>query len=105
MLNKTFYWLPRILSLLFIAFISMFALDVFGEPQWFLALLIHLIPSFVLTIFTIIAWKYERSGGILFIIAGIVLLFMTNFEGPIVYFPAFVIGALHMFKSFLPENS
>jgi hypothetical protein len=99
--SKIFYWLPRILSILFIAFISIFALDVFGQPQWFLALIIHLIPSFFLIFFTVIAWKFEKLGGILFIAIGIALLFITNFEGLILYIPAFVIGALYLYKGFL----
>jgi hypothetical protein len=65
-MKKVFYWLPRILSILFIAYISMFALDVFEQPQWLLALLIHLIPSFILVILTIIAWKYDLVGALVF---------------------------------------
>lgn len=63
-------FLPRVLSIAFILFLSMFALDVFGAYQgWELivALLAHLIPSFVLLAFTIVAWRYELVGAVGFI--------------------------------------
>jgi len=96
--DKILYWLPRILSILFIAFISMFALDVFGEPNWFPALLIHLIPSFILVAITIFAWKNERLGGFAFIGAGILLMFFTHFEAIILYVPIFAIAALYLIR-------
>ena len=87
--------LTRILSIVFILFISMFALDVFGEEQWFLALLIHLIPSFILMVVTIVSWKREFLGGILWLILGISFMIMS-LESWIVYVPAMVIGGLNL---------
>lgn len=95
-MKKVFYLLPRFLSILYIAFISMFALDVISEPQWFIALLMHLIPSFFLIILTIIAWKNEVFGGILFLLTGISLLILTHFEALIIAIPAFIIGSLFL---------
>jgi hypothetical protein len=50
--KRILLWAPRALSILFIAFLSLFALDVFGEQVGFwrtvLALTMHLIPSVVL---------------------------------------------------------
>lgn len=90
------YWFPRILSILFILFLSMFAMDVFGEPRWYIALPMHLIPSFILIILTTIAWKRERFGGILFLIYGIVMaIFNRAF---IIAAPAFVIGVLYLIE-------
>lgn len=100
-MKKFLYWLPRIISILFIIFISSFALDVFENPQWFLPLLIHLIPSFILIILTIIAWKYERFGGFAFIVAGLLLLIFTNFKSPIIFIPIIVIGALFLSRKYL----
>lgn len=97
-MKKIFYWLPRILAILFIVFISMFALDVFSEPNWPLALFMHLIPSYLLITITIIAWKNEVLGGFLFLIAGFVLLIFTHFEALIIGIPAFVIGVLFLVK-------
>ena len=94
---KTFYyWLPRILSILFIAFISIFALDVLGEPQWFLALIMHLIPSFILIVITIIAWKFSKIGGFLFLAAGTAMFLF--FHSITIAVPAFVIGILFLKK-------
>lgn len=90
------YWLPRVLSVLFIIFISVFALDVFGEPKWFLALIMHLVPSFVLIILTAIAWKNERLGGSLFIAAGLLTLVFSVFESLIISVPTMIIGILFL---------
>lgn len=65
------YYLPRYLGVLVILFISSFALDVFvgGESLFHStgALIIHLLPSILLSAILGIAWKFERVGGILFI--------------------------------------
>ena len=95
-MTKVLYWLPRVLAILLIAFISLFALDVFGEPRWFLALLMHLIPSFVLIAITAFAWKWEQLGGLAFLAAGAFFLFFTRFEAFIIAIPALVIGALFL---------
>lgn len=93
-----FYWLPRILAILYTAFISLFALDVFGEPQWFLALVIHLIPSFVLILLTVVAWKHERIGGFLFLAAGFAMV--SFFHSFTIAAPAFAVGALFLAGSY-----
>lgn len=103
-MNKFLYWLPRILAILFIGFISMFALDVFEEPQWLLALVMHLIPGLILALITFVAWKHAYWGGILFIIGGIFSLFFFNFETMIVFIPALVIGALFLIEGVLNKR-
>jgi hypothetical protein len=74
-LTKITHWTPRILCILAILLVSMFALDAFepGETIWhqLLAFLIHLIPSFVLLASLVVAWKWEKAGGIIFILLGI----------------------------------
>ena len=60
-MKKTLNWIARILAIALIAFFSLFALDVFGQPGWFLGLIMHLIPSFILIIITVIAWKNETA--------------------------------------------
>jgi len=84
---KVFHWLPRILCILAILFISMFALDAFAPGltiwQQLGAFLMHLIPSFVLLALLILAWKWEFIGGILFAIIGLALsplVFMHNYR-------------------------
>ena len=74
-ITRLFYWLPRIICILAILFISAFAGDAFetGHSFWqqIAAFLIHLIPSFVLLALLIIAWRWEYIGGIIFIVIGI----------------------------------
>lgn len=84
---KTVHWLPRIICILAILFISIFALDAFNPEktlwQQIVAFLMHLIPSFVLIIFLIIAWKWEFIGGIIFILLGLgfsPIIFMHNYN-------------------------
>jgi hypothetical protein len=66
-----FLWAPRILCILAICFISLFALDSFAPGltlgQQLEAFAMHMIPSFVLLIFLIVAWKWELIGGLIFI--------------------------------------
>ena len=95
-MKKFLYWLPRVLSIAYIAFISLFALDVLGEPQWFLALLIHLIPTYILTFLTIIAWKQERWGGLFLIIAGLATLLFFRFQAMIISLPVLILGVLFL---------
>ncbi len=84
---KLLHWTPRILVILAILFVSMFALDSFSSERTFWqnagAFLMHLVPSFVLLGILIVAWKWEKVGGIILMAVGIifsVLVFMLNFE-------------------------
>ncbi len=69
-MKRSLYWTPRVLCLLFAAFISLFALDVFDHHLGFwhtlLALLIHLIPTFFLLLILAATWRWEWIGGVLF---------------------------------------
>ena len=72
---KFFYWLPRILCIVAILFVSMFASDAFSSEESFIVQLgdfiMHLIPSFVLLFLLIVTWKKELLGGIIFMIIGL----------------------------------
>jgi len=81
------HWLPRIICILAILFISMFALDAFAPGLTFWqqigGLLMHLIPSFILLALLVVAWKWELIGGIIFTIIGLVLsplVFQHNYN-------------------------
>ena len=114
--------LPRILSILAIGFISLFALDSFDHGtlgEQILAFLIHMIPSFVLTIILAIAWKWELIGGILYILLGIVLspfIFMHNYRMnhsiwisleviALITFPFVLSGSLFVWSHFKKRKS
>jgi hypothetical protein len=103
---KVLWWLPRILSLLFIVFISLFAMDVFSQGyvwyEFIIALVMHLIPTIILVSVLLIAWKQELFGAIAFYGAAIVLAFMV---GPgnedligflVIALPVFVIATLFL---------
>jgi hypothetical protein len=70
-LKQILFWTPRIAGILFVLFISLFALDIFDAKLSFwetvVGLFMHLIPSILLTIAIIIAWKREWFGALLFI--------------------------------------
>ena len=83
--TRVIHWIPRILCIIAILFISLFALDSFSSDRtiWqnLAAFLMHLIPSFVLLGVLIVAWKWEMVGGIILTITGIILFIaLLNFN-------------------------
>ena len=98
-MEKLFYWAPRVLAILYTIFISMFALDVFGEDFSWLALFMHLVPTYILIGATLIAWRWEVIGGVIFAALGIwyIGLAWGKFDwitGLIVAGPVFLIAIL-----------
>jgi hypothetical protein len=84
---KVFHWLPRIICILAILFVSLFAADAFAPEltiwQQIGAFLIHLIPSFILVALLVVAWKWEYIGGIIFIVIGLgfsPIIFIHNYK-------------------------
>jgi len=103
-MKKFIYWLPRVLSILFILFLALFALDVFGEygfPEILIALFMHLIPNFLLIIALVIAWKWEVVGGVIFLVLGLFsIMFFKTYKDIIVFLlvssPSLIIGVLFL---------
>jgi len=99
---------PRILSIVFIAFLVMFSLDEFrpGSGFWEIAvgLFMHNIPVFILIAALVVAWKRELVGAIVFVLAGLLyIVFAFNRAGnswlalawiAMISVPAFIIGGL-----------
>jgi hypothetical protein len=89
-MKRKFIWLPRALAITYAAFLSLFALDVFSEGYGFgetiVALFIHLLPTLLIIVSLLLAWRFERIGGLLFIGLG--------FLYSIVFAPADVIALL-----------
>lgn len=84
---QIFHGLPRVLCILAILFISMFAMDSFDPAlslgKQITGFLIHLIPSYILTALLLIAWKSEKVGGIIFILIGVIftpIVFLQNYN-------------------------
>ncbi|MDO8622690.1 MAG: hypothetical protein Q7R52_00420 [archaeon] len=106
--GKFLYWTPRVLSIIFILFLSLFSLDIFGNNYTFwetiVGLFMHNIPSLVLLMVLLISWKYELVGGIVFILGGLLYIYLTigrnSFEWYMLAWiiqiagPAFLIGIL-----------
>jgi len=112
-LIKILYWSPRILGILFIAFISLFALDVFSTGYTFhetvVALLIHLIPTIILIFALLIAWEWEMIGGIIYIVLG--LCYIAGTWGKfglatylIIAGPLILIGLLFIVNKFIKDK-
>lgn len=102
-LKRAIIWTPRILALAFVIFISLFALDVFGQGYGFwgtlLALLIHLVPTYLVVIALALAWRWEWVGAVLF--AGLGLLYLLVFRNEmdgilflLIPGPLFLVGIL-----------
>jgi len=103
--KRVVFCMPRILCILFAVFISLFALDVFGEGYGFwetiVALLMHLIPTAIVLIALAVAWRWEWIGAIVFVGLGVWYLIMAwgKFDW-ITYLliagPLFLVGALFL---------
>lgn len=102
-MNKILFWIPRLLTIIFILFLGMFALDVFDGNESLInkmgGFLIHLIPNFVMILILIVAWKHEWVGTIAFSLAGIAYIVMFWGRFPVVTYltisgPLFLIAVL-----------
>ena len=77
------FWAPRILTILFALFLSMFALDAFAETSGFVetltGLVLHLIPTFLVVVLLVLAWRWESIGVIAF--AGLAITYVVVMWG------------------------
>lgn len=104
-LKQFLYWAPRILCLLFAAFLSIFFLDVFSEDYSFwetvVALLMHLVPTTIVLVVLAVSWRWEWVGAVMFTAFGVLYLVMAWGRFPIsVYFtisgPLFLVAGLFL---------
>jgi hypothetical protein len=107
--KRLVFWMPRILCVLFAVFVSLFALDVFGEGYDFwetiVALVMHLIPTGIILISLAIAWRWEWIGAILFLALGVgyVIMAWGKFEWTtylLIAGPLFLVGVLFLVNWF-----
>lgn len=81
-MKRIIRWLPRVLSIVFAVFISLFALDVFGEGYGFwetlVALMMHMIPTLLVVVGLILAWRWAWTGTVWFTALGVWYLLMTR---------------------------
>lgn len=92
-----------------ILFLGLFALDIFGEGydlgETLIALFMHLIPSLLLLLALLIAWRWRVIGGILFLVLGkISVIFFNTLQDPITFglvsLPVFIIGLLFIMDAY-----
>jgi hypothetical protein len=64
--KRLLFWAPRVICITFAIFLGMFALDVFSESYGFwktvAALMIHLVPVYIVLAVLAIAWRWEWIG-------------------------------------------
>lgn len=103
-MDRFLHYAPRLLSLVFVAFLSVFALDVF-EGQFnalmIVGFLIHLLPSFALLALTIIAWRYPVAGAGAFIGFALAYVMLAGFDRPWSWYaaislPSLLVGVLYL---------
>jgi hypothetical protein len=118
-LNLILHWSPRIICILAILFVSIFALDSFESHhtiwQQIGNFLIHLIPSYVLITILLVAWKWEFIGGIIFTLTGIIMspiIYLHNYRMNhsvwislevilLITFPFIIVGVLFIVNHFV----
>ncbi len=120
---KIMHWAPRILCILAILFISLFAMDSFDSRktlgEQLQAFAIHLIPVYILIFFLVVAWKWELIGGMLFIILALgftPLIYTHNYNMNqsvwislsiilMINFPFLLTGGLFVLSHFLKKKN
>lgn len=79
-LANIIHWTPRIASILIVLFMGLFSLDVFGSgapPLEMLgAFLLHNIPSIVMLVVLLFAWRHPVVGFAAFLIVAVVFAFL-----------------------------
>ena len=102
-LAKVIHWAPRIAAILIIFFVTLFSLDVFdmeASPLELLgAFLMHSLPSIVMILVLVFAWRRPLVGFIAFLIAGLFFLRFVIFGQGLMHFllfsgPLLLISAL-----------
>ena len=119
---KIIHWTPRILCIMAIAFIELFAMDSFDPrlsvPAQLMHFLMHSIPTIILVIFLVTAWKWELIGGMIFMIIGIgfsPLIYSMNYHMnhsvwislgiiAVITIPFILIGALFILSHFMKKK-
>ncbi len=83
-------WAPRILCILFAAFISLFG---------------HLIPPILIIIILILSWRWAWIGGIIYILLGIAyIIWSSHNPDHIIYISLFLVGTLFLVAWFFRKD-
>lgn len=102
--EKIIFYLPRVLIILVMAFLSLFSLDMWSEPNvWWknlLGFIIHLSPVIILLLILLLTWKRDLIAAWLFGIFGMAtVLFFDTYEQLAAFmaisFPIFITSGLY----------
>ena len=108
--SKALFWTPRILAIIFILFLAMFSLDIFGNGYSFwetiAGLVMHNIPTMILIILLVVSWRYELVGAVTFILAGFLYIGLLAMNSEFEWYmlswaltiagPSFLVGILFL---------
>ena len=109
--QRIVWWSPRLLGVLFSVFLGAFALDAFGNgTSTFDALrdfIIHLAPAGIMFAIVLLAWRWERLGGVMFFMLALAYGVLTR--GRVSWMvtisaPLIVEGALFLWSSLMPRS-
>ena len=82
-MNRFLYWVPRVLSVMFVIFLSLFALEAFSGHQGlaiFPSFLLGLLPACIVLLVTVMAWKWDFAGALLFFVLAISYVWMVGLD-------------------------
>mgnify|MGYP005832794031 CR=1 FL=1 len=107
--NDWILWTPRVLAILLACFLSVFALDVFAEGRpWgetLPALMIHLIPTWLVLLVLVFAWRRPWVGAAGFIVLALAYSFWARGHATWILFiagPLLVLAGLYYWSWRLP---
>lgn len=111
--KRIVYFAPRVLSIAFALFLSLFALDVFGAYSGWelvLALFMHLLPVIFLFFLIAVSWKYDLAGAIVFLAFAVFYVKAAGLDRPWSWYvfisgPAMIVSALFFASWLLKRKS
>ena len=104
-IRQLLFWSPRVLTLLFAGFLTLFSLDVFGEGYGFwgtvVAFLMHSIPTGIVLVVLTLSWRWEWIGAVLFVALGLIYAYFAVGRGhpewtDVISGPLFLVGGLFL---------
>lgn len=75
-MNKFLYYLPRILAIIIVCFLALFIGEGFDPEFGWQSGVMHGLMALGVLVMTIVAWKWPKYGGWLFVCAGLAYLIM-----------------------------
>jgi hypothetical protein len=108
-MKNVILWTPRVIALIIITFITLFAFNGFVPVSSLfrntLALTIGLLPAIILLLALILAWFFKLAGGITYIILGIAMSFFFRIYSDELTFltlssPVLAVGILFVLSHF-----